>query len=89
MMPYTPIEVIAMMYSRPALTLASTTCGLNGTTAQAAIATVRVITGASTNRILSAPVGMMISLNTSLMPSAMGCSRPSGPTRLGPMRTCM
>jgi hypothetical protein len=71
------------------LTSASTTFGPNGTTAHAAIATVRVITGASTNKTLSAPDGMMISLNTSFMPSAIGCSKPSGPTRLGPMRTCM
>src|SRR5690606_6479350 len=36
MMPYTPSEVIASRYSRPALAFDSTTCASNGITAQAA-----------------------------------------------------
>ena len=31
----------------------------------------------------------MISLKISLNTSANGCKRPSGPTRFGPMRTCI
>ena len=38
---------------------------------------------------LSAAFGMMSSFSASLMPSARLCSRPNGPTRLGPMRCCM
>jgi hypothetical protein len=66
----------------------STTSGANGITAQAASAGMIITTGASRNRPLFALAGRMISLNTSLMPSAMGCSRPAGPTRFGPMRIC-
>ena len=44
---YTPIDVSAMMYKRPALTSASTTSGLKGTTAQAASAGIRPTMGAS------------------------------------------
>ena len=45
-----------------------------------------ISTGASRNSALFALAGRMISLNSSLMPSAIGCSRPNGPTRFGPMR---
>ena len=33
--------------------------------------------------------GVMSSLRASLIPSAIGCSSPKGPTRLGPRRTCI
>ena len=69
--------------------LASTSSGENGTTAQAASAGPMASTGASRNRPLLAPAGMMISFISSFSPSAIGCSQPLGPTRLGPMRTCM
>ena len=52
--PYTPIEVIAITYSRPALMLASTSFGSNGITAQAANAGISVMTGASRNSTLLA-----------------------------------
>ena len=55
--PYTPMDVMAMTYSRPALTLASTTSGPKGTTAQAASAGIRVTTGATTNSTLLASLG--------------------------------
>ena len=87
--PYTPIEVMAMMYSRPALTLARTTSGPNGTTAQAARAGISVTTGATTNSTLLAWLGTTTSLVSSLNTSANGCSSPLKPTRFGPMRTCM
>ena len=40
-------------------------------------------------RPMLAALGLMSSLVKSLSASAIGCSRPKGPTRLGPMRTCM
>ena len=86
--PYTSIEVIAIRNSRPALMLATATSGPNGTTAQAASAGMMVITGPRKNRPLLAAVGRMISLKISFTASAIGCSRPNGPTRLGPGRIC-
>ena len=68
---------------------ASTTSGENGTTAQAASAGIRDITGARKNNPVLAWLGEMISLKNSFMPSATGCSRPSGPTRFGPIRICI
>ena len=74
--PYTPMDVMAMTYSRPALTLASTTSGPKGTTAQAASAGIRVTTGATTNSTLLASLGTTTSLVSSLNTSAKGCSSP-------------
>ena len=88
MTPYTSIEAMAITNSRPALMLASATSGPNGITAQAASAGMMVITGPSRNRPLFAAVGRMISLKISFTASAIGCSRPSGPTRFGPGRIC-
>jgi putative NADH-flavin reductase len=34
------------------------------------------------------PLGMMVSFSTSLRPSAIGCSKPKGPTTFGPLRSC-
>jgi hypothetical protein len=76
-----------MISSRPALTLASTASGPNGIATQAARAGMIAITGPSRNRPGLAAEGLMISLVSSLSASAIGCSRPSGPTRLGPWRT--
>src|SRR6266851_5487942 len=66
---------------------ASTASGPNGITAQAARAGIRVNIGATINRNLFAPVGTISSLKTSFNASAIGCSSPIGPTRLGPLRT--
>ena len=68
---------------------ASTVSGPNGTTAQAASAGMMVMTGPSRNSGLLAAVGRMISLKISLTASAIGVSRPNGPTRLGPGRICV
>src|SRR5690606_27880928 len=38
---------------------------------------------------LSTIAGMMSSLKADFTPSASDCSRPNGPTRLGPTRICM
>src|SRR5437867_3895696 len=58
--PYTSIEVIAITNSKPALTLASTVSGPNGTTAHAASAGMMVMIGAITNSILFAFAGIII-----------------------------
>src|SRR5438552_6280677 len=89
MMPYTPIDVIASMYKRPALMLDSTSDSENGITAHAASAGASDNIGAMKNSQRLAPVGTTISLNSILSTSANGCSSPSGPTRLGPIRTCI
>jgi hypothetical protein len=44
--------------------------------------------GASVNTKRSARAGVMSSFSSSLMASAIGCSTPCGPTRIGPSRTC-
>jgi len=77
---------MAIRNSRPALMFDSAVSGPNGTTAQAASAGMMVMTGPRKNRFRFAAVGTMISLKTSLIASAIGCSRPSGPTRFGPGR---
>src|SRR5246127_2100861 len=78
--PYTPIDVTAITYSRPALMSASTTPGANGITAHAVIAGIITIAGAVKYRILSACVGAITSLNISFKASAIGCRSPQGPT---------
>ena len=89
MTPYTSMEVIAITNSSPALTLASAMSGPNGITTQAASAGMMAIKGPRKNSPLDAAVGRMISLVSSLTASAIGCSKPQGPVRLGPWRTCM
>ena len=69
--------------------LASTNVSENGITAHAASAGPIASSGAMKKRYRLAPEGMTISLNTSFATSANGCSNPNGPTRLGPIRTCM
>ncbi len=80
---------MAITYSSPALTSASTTPGANGITAHAASAGMMTMTGARKNSTLSACAGVMTSLVISFSASAIGCSSPSGPTRLGPTRMCI
>src|SRR4051794_3274143 len=89
MMPYTPIDVIARMYRRPALMSASSHVSLNGITAHAARAGANDSIGAMKNSARLAPDGTTISLNSIFSTSANGCNSPSGPTRFGPMRTCI
>ena len=76
MMPYTSIEVIAMINNKPALTFANTISGPNGTTDHAAKAGIIVIIGANTNKTLFAFAGTTISLSRSLSASAIGCNKP-------------
>src|SRR5450432_2160709 len=60
--------------------------GASGITAQAPNARVKLTMGASRKTNLSAPAGMTISLSTNFRKSAKDCSRPKGPTTLGPLR---
>ena len=59
-----------------------------GITAQAASASTAETSGASRNTPLLAPAGMTGSLKTNFSRSAKDCSRPNGPTTLGPRRSC-
>ena len=61
----------------------------NGITAQATSASMKVSIGAMRNSTRLAPDGMMVSFISSFRPSANGCSRPNGPTTLGPLRSCI
>ncbi len=73
----------------PTLMSASTQPSSNGMTAQPMRLRMKVSIGAATNTTRLAPAGRIVSLNSSLTPSAIGCSRPNGPTTLGPLRSCM
>src|SRR5262249_880763 len=96
--PYTPIEEHAST-SRTATGMSvscsgvrwpkTDTFGPNGMTENAVNAQTAEMTGAKKYTTLSASFGMMSSLNASFSPSASDWSRPNGPTRLGPGRTCM
>ena len=70
----------------PTLIGATTHPGAIGIAAQAPSASVTLINGASRKTNLSAPAGMISSFNRNLPRSAKGCSRPKGPTTLGPLR---
>src|SRR5688572_8950164 len=59
-----------------------------GTTANVTSAGIMEIIGPSTKNSLADVPGSVSSLRMFLMPSAIGCSRPIGPTRLGPIRSC-
>ena len=59
----------------------------NGITAMTRNAETMIITGAARWTNWSADRGTMSSLVSSLNASAIGWSRPSGPTRLGPIRS--
>ena len=60
-----------------------------GITAAAIMAGTTLSAGASRKRARSTWLGIRSSLKNSLIPSAMGCSSPQGPTRVGPKRTWM
>ena len=89
MTPYTPIDVSARIYKRLASIFASTSVSVKGSTAQAASAGAIDNIGATTNRKRLELVGTIISFVNNFSASAIGCSQPRGPTRFGPIRTCM
>ena len=53
------------------------------------MASEKVSIGAIRNSTRLAPTGTTVSFISILMASAMGCSRPNGPTTLGPLRNWM
>lgn len=53
------------------------------------MARIRAIVGARINRSCEDVEGRMGSLINNLIPSAIGWSRPNGPTILGPLRCCI
>jgi hypothetical protein len=94
--PYTPSELSAMMYRMPmgmsATTMSTTPQGVfsgaaKGITAKVTRAGATEIIGPSTKKSFEDLAGRVSSLRMFLSPSAMGCSSPNGPTRLGPMRS--
>ncbi len=60
-----------------------------GITAQAIIARLKVSIGAMRNSNRLEPAGMIVSFMSIFSASANGCSRPNGPTTLGPLRNCI
>ena len=58
-------------------------------TAHATRLRTKVSIGASRNTTVLAPLGITVSLVKSFSPSAIGWSRPNGPTTFGPLRICI
>src|SRR5215510_8641615 len=86
----TPTLEKASTSSRPMLTSAITAqSGPNGMTEKTMNADATAMYGAKKKIQRSAFSGMKSSLVNSLRPSAMGCSSPHGPTRIGPSRACI
>src|SRR5688572_24755535 len=83
----TPTLDTASTSNRPILTSAITAqSGPNGMTEKTMNAEATAIYGAKKKIQRSAFSGMKSSLVKSLRPSAIGCSSPHGPTRIGPSR---
>lgn len=78
---------MAMINSNPRFMLISGD-GI-GIGAQEISARVRAMIGEIVNRIGEDIVGLVASLEISFNPSAIGCRSPSGPTRFGPLRSCI
>ncbi len=72
----------------PTLMLETTTPASNGITAQATRLSTKVRMGATTKTTRLAPLGITVSLKSSLAPSASGCSSPNAPTTFGPFLSC-
>src|SRR6185295_19589782 len=86
----TPTLETASTSSNPIFTSAITAqSGPNGTTEKTMKAEATAIYGAKKKIQRSALSGMKSSLTRSLMPSAIGCKSPQGPTRIGPNLACM
>lgn len=84
---YVNMPDMAMMNSKPRFMLVSA-FGM-GIGAQEIKAKARAMMGESVNRIGDERVGLVVSFVINFRPSAMGCSRPRGPTKLGPLRSCI
>ena len=61
----------------------------NGMTVKMSSTGTKATSGASQWMTLSATVGTMFSLRSTLRASARGWNRPKGPVRFGPRRLCM
>src|SRR6185369_3921652 len=86
----TPTLETASTSSKPIFTSAITAqSGPNGTTEKTMNADATAMYGAKKKIQRSALSGMKSSFTSSLMPSAIGCSNPHGPTRIGPSRACI
>src|SRR5512133_4376927 len=88
--PSTPTEPIPSTKTRPTLKCTAWIPGENGTNASATKVAAKQSSGARWKMKWSASSGVMFSLLSSFRPSASVCSRPCGPTRIGPSRcwTC-
>jgi len=91
MMPYTPMEETARMKSTPMFTSVMKRCGEGpkGITEKTTSAGTMIRQGPRRNTSFSPKLGVRSSFTKSFRASAMGCSHPLGPTRLGPKRICM
>src|SRR5687768_14739857 len=86
----TPTLDTASTSSSPMLTSAMTAqSGPNGITEKTMNAEATAMYGAKKKIQRSAFSGMKSSLVKSFRPSAIGCSNPHGPTRIGPSRACI
>lgn len=86
-MVYVNMPDMAIMKSRPRFMLVSAS-GI-GIGAQEIRARDRAMIGDSVNRTGDERVGLVVSFVINFRPSAIGWSRPRGPTKLGPLRSCM
>src|SRR5678816_901667 len=86
----TPTLETASTKSKPMFTSAITAqSGPKGMTEKTMNAEATAMYGAKKKIQRSAVSGMKSSLVNSLRPSAIGCSSPHGPTRIGPSRACI
>ena len=79
-------DVTASTYNTPMFRSARAVFLAKGTTAIMRITGISMAMGTRVKTRRSALAGVVSSLKNSLSMSAMGCSRPKGPQRLGPMR---
>src|SRR5208282_3780398 len=93
--PYTPSEVMPSTISNPILTsVISSGVWIPKTVIQLPMGMTEIEVSAKINAIIGAAMysglntcgGVRSSLKINLAPSASGCSRPKGPTRVGPQR---
>lgn len=81
------IPDMAMINNRPRFMLVSA-LGI-GIGAHEIMDSESAMIGDSVKRIGDERVGFVVSFVISLRPSAIGCSSPRGPTKLGPFRSCI
>jgi hypothetical protein len=81
--------VSAKINNKPALILEIIKYSESGITDQTNKEGISISIGAVRKMPLLALVGMIISFDTSLSTSAIGCKRPEGPTLIGPILDCI